>query len=306
MHPETLTETADFPAPSTRAEDRSPGPPSSAVRPDISGRSHTGKARPSNEDNFLVVRFGRFLQTMITSLPQDDLATEYGDTGYGMLVADGMGGRAAGEVASRLAISLLINLVLETPDWVLSLDEAYADEVAARAVRRFHQVNESIIERARHEPGLKGMGTTLTMACSLGTELLIVHVGDSPAYLLRGRELHRLTRDHTIAQQMADHGAIPIQSIPSRYRRVLTHAIGIWEAGSEPEIRRLRLEDGDRLLLCTDGLTDMVDDPTISGLLQGQATSKSACEALVDAALAGGGRDNVTVIVATYRIESGS
>jgi serine/threonine protein phosphatase PrpC len=304
MHPETLTDTAEFPTPS--ALDHSPGPSTSTVRTDISGRSHPGKTRPSNEDNFLVVRFGRFLQTMLTSLPDGDLATECGDAGYGMAVADGMGGRAAGEVASRLAINLLVNLVLETPDWILSLDEPYADEVAARAVRRFYQVNESIIEQARREPGLKGMGTTLTMACSLGTEMLIAHVGDSPAYLLRGKELHRLTRDHTVAQQMADIGPIPIQLIPSRYRHVLTHAIGVWEAGSEPDIRRLRLDDGDRLLLCTDGLTDMVDDPTISDLLRGNTTSESACEALIDAALSRGGRDNVTVIVAAYQVAPGS
>jgi len=306
MHPETLVETVDFPAPSEGTGDQSPGPASSTVRADITGRTHPGKIRPNNEDNFLVVRFGRFLQPMMTSLPKGDLATEYGETGYGMAVADGMGGMAAGEVASRLAINLLVNLVLETPDWILSLDEPYSDEVAARAVRRFYQVNESIIERARREPRLKGMGTTLTLACSLGTDLLIVHVGDSPAYLLRGKELHRLTRDHTVAQQMADHGTIPLQQVPSRYRHILTHAIGVREAGSEPDICRLHLCDGDRLLLCTDGLTDMMDDPTISGLLQSQVTSESACEALVDSALERGGRDNVTVVVATYHVAPGS
>jgi protein phosphatase len=302
MNPETLPDTADFPAPPKVDGDQSPGPSFPTVRAEICGRSHPGKAKANNEDNFLIVRFGRFLQTMMTSLPESDLATEYAHAGYGMAVADGMGGMAAGEVASRLAIHVLVNLVLETPDWILSLEEAYADEVAARAVRRFYQVNESIIERARREPGLKGMGTTLTLACSLGTELLIVHVGDSPAYLLRGKELHRLTRDHTVAQKMAATGTLPHQPVASRYRHVLTHAIGVREAGSEPDVRRLQLDDGDRLLLCTDGLSDMVDDPMISGLLQSQATSESACEALIDAALARGGRDNVTVIVATYQV----
>jgi protein phosphatase len=306
MHPETLTETDEFPTPSNGAGDPSPGPSSPTVRADIAARTHPGKARPNNEDNFLVIRFGRFLQTMMTSLPEGDLATEHGETGYGMAVADGMGGMAAGEVASRLAINLLINLVLETPDWILSLDEPYSDEVAARAVRRFYQVNESIIERTRREPRLRGMGTTLTLACSMGTDLLIVHVGDSPVYLLRGTDLHRLTRDHTVAQQMAQHGTIPLQQVPSRYRHVLTHAIGIRQAGSEPDSCRLHICDGDRLLLCTDGLTDMVDDPTISGLLQSNTTSESACEALLDAALDRGGRDNVTVVVATYRVAMGA
>src|SRR5689334_5308421 len=98
MHPETLTETEEFPTPSKEAGDQSPGPSSPTVRADIAARTHPGKTRSSNEDNFLVVRFGRFLQTMMTSLPDGEPATEYGDAGYGMAVADGMGGRAAGEV----------------------------------------------------------------------------------------------------------------------------------------------------------------------------------------------------------------
>jgi serine/threonine protein phosphatase PrpC len=304
--PETLTETEEFPASSPRGDGPGPVATGGSVRVDLAGLSHPGKVRPNNEDHYLVVRFGRFLQTMLTSLPADDLATEYGETGYGMAVADGMGGMAAGEVASRLAINLLVNFVLETPDWILSGDDAHADEIMARAERRFYRVNESLIERARREPGLKGMGTTLTMACSLGTVLLIAHVGDSPVYLLRRDKLHRLTRDHTLAQQMADHDAIPLRDVPSRYRHVLTHAIGIRESGSEPDVRRFQLEDGDRLLLCTDGLTDMLDDPTIASLLQSRATSEGACQALVDAALARGGRDNVTVVVAGYQVASGT
>ena len=306
MSPEVLADTAEIARSSARIGDPTPTPSAASVDVEIAGLTHTGKIRTNNEDNFLVIRFGRFLQTMLTSLPEGHLQPDHGLTGYGMVVADGMGGMAAGEVASRLALTLLVDLVLETPDWILSLDEPYSDEVAARAVRRFYQVNESIIERARREPRLRGMGTTLTLACSLGTDLLIVHVGDSPAYLLRGKELHRLTRDHTVAQQMADHGTIPLQQVPSRYRHILTHAIGVREAGSEPDICRLHLCDGDRLLLCTDGLTDMMDDPTISGLLQSQVTSESACEALVDSALERGGRDNVTVVVATYHVAPGS
>ncbi len=212
---------------------------------------------------------------------------------------------AAGEVASRLAITLLVNLVLETPDWIFTHDEPYADELAARAVRRFYQVNQSIIEQARREPWLRGMGTTLTMACSLGANLLIVHVGDSPVYLSRGGNFHRLTRDHTVAQQMADHGSIPIEAVPSRYRHILTHALGIRESGTEPDVRRVQLKDGDRLLLCTDGLTDMVDDATIAAELQRGPSSEEACQALIDLALERGGKDNVTVVVAELPDRSG-
>jgi PPM family protein phosphatase len=303
MQPETTTDTAEYsPAPDESASSPSPGAAPPRVQGDLAGRSHPGKVRPNNEDNFLVVRFGRFLQTMITSLPDGDLAPQYVDTGYGIVVADGMGGMAAGEVASRQAIALLINLILETPDWIMSAAEPHAARVDARAVHRFEEVNRSIIERARREPELKGMGTTLTMAISLGPELLIAHVGDSPAFLARGGRLHRLTRDHTLAQQMVDHGSAALQDIPSRYKHMLTQAIGVREGDAEPDIRRLSLNDGDRLLLCTDGLTDMVDDATIAAELIGAASSDEACQALIDRALERGGRDNITAVVAGYQI----
>jgi protein phosphatase len=151
------------------------------------------------------------------------------------------------------------------------------------------------------------MGTTLTMALSLGTDLLIVHVGDSPAYLSRRGELHKLTRDHTLAQELADLGLTSEREVAWRYyRTALTRAIGIPGAGEESEIRRLRLADGDRLLLCTDGLTDMVDEATIGAELGRPASSAQTCRALVDLALDRGGRDNITVVVADYRISSGS
>jgi PPM family protein phosphatase len=218
MSLDTLANTTDeYPPLAVRPDGSAQATSSPPVRVDIAGLSHMGKVRPNNEDNFLVVRFGRFLQTMLSSLPEGDLSPEYALEGYGMAVADGMGGMAAGEVASRRAIALLINFVLETPDWMLSHEEPHVGVVVERAIERFQKVNESIIEQARREPRLRGMGTTLTVACSLGLELLIAHVGDSPVYLSRGGSLHRLTRDHTVAEQMASHGTIARRDIPSRY-----------------------------------------------------------------------------------------
>jgi protein phosphatase len=304
MSLDTLTDTAEYPAPTAGPDVAEQATWSPSVRVKIAGLSHTGKVRPNNEDHFLVVRFGRFLQTMLSSLPEGDLSPEYGLEGYGMAVADGMGGLAAGEVASRRAITLLINLILETPDWMLSHEEPHVEKVVERAADRFYKVNRSIIEQARREPKLRGMGTTLTMACSLGLDLVIAHVGDSPVYLFRGGNLHRLTHDHTVAQQMAEHGTIALEHIPPRYHHMLTHAIGIREGGSEPAIRRVQLSDGDRLLLCTDGLTDMADVSAIGAVLQKQGTSKDACQALIDLALEGGAKDNVTVVVADYHTDT--
>jgi protein phosphatase len=266
----------------------------------VAALSHKGKVRPNNEDNFLVVRLGRFLETLSTSLPDGEIPPEYSDIGYGMVVADGMGGMAGGEVASRLAITLLLNLVLDTPDWILGRDDSDVEEIIRRAARRFGAVNEAIIEEARRRPRLSGMGTTLTMAASLGMDLVIAHVGDSPVYLSRGKKLRKLTRDHTVAQELADEGMMPVEDVPARFQHILTHAIGIPDTGSEPATGRFHLVSGDRLLLCTDGLTDMADEEAIAEAMQGGSSAKAICQSLVDLALKGGGKDNVTVVVARY------
>jgi protein phosphatase len=301
--PDLMADTAEY----TQAPPRAgPGPPSASVRVDLAARTHPGQVRPNNQDNFLVVRFGRFLQTVATSLPDGQVPGEFGDTGYGLVVADGMGGMAAGEVASRLAITHFLDLVLETPDWILGRGEPEVEEVIDRAVGRFRDVNEAVLDQGRRQPGHGGMGTTLTVAVSLGEDLIVAHVGDSPVYLFRRDELHKLTRDHTLAQLFNDTRAARAPRASTRLRHVLTHAIGIAETGSEPDIGRFRLADGDRLLLCTDGLTDLVDDETIAAELRRGASSDAACRALVDLALERGGTDNVTVVVAGYRIPPGS
>ena len=124
-------------------------------------------------------------------------AVRSGETVYSMLVADGMGGDAAGEVASRNAISFLVDLVLETPDWILRLNDGLMEKVSQRMERRFQQVQEDLTDQAQEDPALFGMGTTLTVTCSLGADLLLFHVGDARAYLFRQDRLHRLTCDHT-------------------------------------------------------------------------------------------------------------
>src|SRR5262249_29528717 len=135
--------------------------------------------------------------------------------------------------------------------------------------------------------------------------LLIAYVGDSRAYLFRGGTLRRLTRDHTKAQELADCGVIAQEDVAThRLRHILTQALGVWEGGGEPDIERIGLEDGDRLLVCTDAVTDMVDEPTIAAeLAPGRnASAALACQALLAWALARGGKDNVTIVVAVYHV----
>jgi protein phosphatase len=145
------------------------------------------------------------------------------------------------------------------------------------------------------------MGSTLTGARSLGRDLLIVHVGDSRAYLLRAGGLHRLTKDHTYAQMLVDCGKLEACDIAtSGLGHVLTNALGGSSEHVDVDVDLLRLEDRDRLLLCSDGLSDLVEDDTIAQTLTGAETSAAACAQLVQLALDRGGRDNVTVIVAGY------
>src|SRR5262249_3777304 len=152
---------------------------------------------------------------------------------------------------------------------------------------------------------LTGMGTTMTVACSLGIDLFVTHVGDSRVYLCRQGHLHQLTRDHTLAQSLADRGVIPHEEVAThRLRHVLTRALG-GKGEVEADVQRARLEDKDQLLLCTDGLTNMVDDAAIEAVLREAPTAGGACEALVERALKNGGKDNVTVVLARYSFAQG-
>jgi PPM family protein phosphatase len=296
-----MTESSSASTQTPLSEGRLPPPFSSRVHVDISALTHTGHRRPNNEDQFFVAKATRAFETLMTSVPPGDVPDRVDELNYVMVVADGMGGHAAGEVASRLTISALVALALQIPDWILRADPAHAPEIERRAREAVQQVGSMLVERGRQDASLRGMGSTLTGARSFGRELLIVHVGDSRAYLLRAGQLQRLTRDHTYAQLMVDAGhASPDDVAISGVRHILTNVLGGAVDQVDVDVDLLGLEDGDRLLLCSDGLTDGVDDDTIGATLQRALSSREACDRLVHLALDGGGRDNVTVIVASF------
>jgi serine/threonine protein phosphatase PrpC len=277
--------------------------PSSLVHVSLAARSHQGLVRSSNEDHYLAVRIGRSLETLMTNLAEDLLPRSFDETAYGMLVADGMGGMAAGEVASRTALLTLVELVVNTPDWVMRLDHPdNAAIVMQRLKERFRQVDAALRELGRTDSNLFGMGTTLTVAVSLGHRLFIGHIGDSRAYLLTGGRLHQLTRDHTMAQALIDDGVLhPGDEQARAMRHVLTAALGSTGEPADADVQRLVVKNNDQVLLCSDGLTEMVDDGTIASTLRGAPSADEACRALIDLALAGGGLDNVTVALARYQ-----
>jgi protein phosphatase len=299
----TESDTAELVVAPNPVRDR-PEAYSSLVQADLAGLSNTGLVRENNEDHFLICRFGRYLEAVQSNLPADTVPARSDEVGFGMAVADGMGGMAAGEEASRAALSGLVNLVLHTPDWILRVDESPSpDEIQRRTAERLEKVNETMAAAAEEDNRLRGYGTTLTLAASLGRELFVTHVGDSRAYLWRRGKLRRLTRDHTMAEVLADAKQIERQEVAThRLRHVLTKFLGDHHRPVAPDVSRMPLEDDDRLLLCTDGLNEMVPEEVIGELMAADEPAELVCRWLVDRALTGGGKDNVTVVVAKYRL----
>jgi serine/threonine protein phosphatase PrpC len=174
-----------------------------------------------------------------------------------------------------------------------------------RITSRYRQVDAAMTEAATADPALAKMGTTLTLACSIGEELFLGHVGDSRAYLLRDGALIRLTRDHTYAQELADQGFIRQDEVGRHHlRHTLTKALSGRHGTFSADAVRVGLKDGDQLLLCTDGLTEAVPDEHINSILIEANTPAEACNTLISTALINGGKDNVTVVVARYRFRN--
>jgi protein phosphatase len=282
-------------------EDSYVSDPGALMTIDVAAATHRGCVRLRNEDHYLVMRFRRSLENISTNLDCGSAQTNYDLTGYGLLVADGLGGRIGGEVASRTALTKLIELIIETPDWIMGFEEHdKVEAVLERMTERFFRIDQTLKQQADDDPSLSGMGTTLTAAATLGDDIVIGHIGDSRAYLYRGGVLKQLTRDHTVAQELIDAGLSGADPAARSMRHVLTAALGVLGTRTKPEVKRIQLRPHDQILLCTDGLTAMVDDSTITSALHSAASASVACEDLTSLALAAGGRDNVTVVVARF------
>jgi protein phosphatase len=230
------------------------------------GATHTGRVRAGNEDAYLVT-----------------------DRLYA--VADGMGGHQAGEIASDAALEPLRAL-----DIAAMTDPAEVGDALAAAV---HDANTLVVERARSDPSLQGMGTTLTAVAVREGQLHVAHVGDSRAYLLRdGERMSQLTTDHTLVERLVREGRLSRdQASTHPQRNVITRAIG-HEATVDVEVLPpITLRDGDQILLCSDGLSGPVDDERIAGILTDTADGDAAVTSLLAEANAAGGPDNITAVL---------
>jgi len=200
-------------------------------------------------------------------------------------VADGMGGHRAGEVASAGAIRTL---------------QKEAGHDTDSLVAAVQSANRVVHAEAAANPDLSGMGTTITAMMTTHDSAQIVHVGDSRAYLLRDGRLRRLTQDHTVVDRLAREGKIPAAEVDRHPQRsVLERALGV-SPEVDIDVQLLDVRPGDRLLLCTDGLTSMLDDDEIREILLTESDPETAAQALIDAALAAGGKDNVTAVIVDF------
>ena len=275
---------------------------SSQVEVDLAAVSDRGLVREHNQDHYLLLRIGRSLETLLTNLLAAQVPARAEEVAYGLVVADGMGGPAGGQVASQLAITTLVSLALHTPDWVLGIRPQDTRRRVQRMEARWRQVQEALRQRGDREPALGQMGTTLSAAVSLGTRLVVGHVGDSRVYLLRQGQLHQLTRDHRMVQTLMDLGALTAEQAATHpQRHMLLRSFSASGDTAQGDFQQALLADGDQLMLSTDGLTDMVDTEVISSVLSRAASADEACQVLLAAALRNGGKDNVTIALARYR-----
>jgi PPM family protein phosphatase len=274
----------------------------SQLKVEFAALSNQGKMRKVNDDAFLVARADRTLSPLLTNLHGEISSLRFGETAYGMLIADGLGGTEAGREVSTMAIRTFVQLVLSTPDWILRTDECQTERVMMRMAERFRKIHLAVIEKTMKDPALSGVGATLTLACSAGRDLIIAHIGNSRVYLFRQAKLIQLTRDHTLAQNLADIGAIKHEDAAfHQAQHFFTDTIGSAGRG-RADVQTVKLQDRDRILLCTDGLTQLVEDPLIASALTLPNSPSKACHMLIELALARGGADNITAILAHYHI----
>ena len=230
------------------------------VRIKFGGLTDTGKVRGNNEDHFLIARLSKSMQVCKTSLPGEGKTQFSEEEGYLVVVADGMGGAAAGERASALAVESVEAFVLNTLKWFLHLSGHDEHALLAELRQSLERADRTVIERARSNAALQGMGTTLTMAYSVATDLYIVHAGDSRAYLFREGELEQLTSDHTFVQALIDGGMISPEDAKRHNRRnVVTNVIGGPARASSPRSTSSSCSTATPCSICTDGLTEPVE-----------------------------------------------
>ncbi|MEP6652051.1 MAG: protein phosphatase 2C domain-containing protein [Myxococcales bacterium] len=257
----------------------------------VCGATDVGLQREQNQDTFVIAD----LDSGEVNSPCVEVELSVSNSGYLLLVCDGMGGAPAGDTASHIAAASIKERLVDAGQGVSERPAEALEEAVAAA-------NKAILDDVSDEPRRKGMGTTCTAAVVLPGTLTVAQVGDSRAYLLRDGKLWALTKDQSLAARLVDEGVLTTEGVSTfAYRHVLLQALGGKKAVA-PVINQYRLVGGDRILLCSDGLHGLVPDGEIQAALTDTTELATTTRTLVERALAAGGKDNVTVVVAEYRV----
>ena len=275
----------------------SPAPgTSSGVIVHVYGRTDIGRMREHNEDAFLVAD----LTTMNASLEPSLLTHVSGERGTLFMVADGMGGAAAGEIASAMAVEVVLEEVRKR--WT-AVDARDPMTFAASLRLATEAANLRIHQFATEHPEHRGMGTTATVAGLLGDTLYLTQVGDSRAYLIRAGEARQLTKDQSLMQRLIEAGEITAEEAEQSDRRnIILQALGP-EARISIDLTHQRIRRGDTLILCSDGLSGQVRTEEIARVATEERDLTAICRRLIDRANETGGPDNITVIAARFEGE---
>ncbi len=265
--------------------------------------THIGLVRRANEDQYMIARLSKVFEILQASLASDELKELTGQAAYLVVVSDGIGGVVAGEQASTMVLQQVQRYMVDAAKWFFRWyeDPEGTNKAIEDLQKGLEGIDQAIIDASRNQPALSGMAATLTVARILGPDLVITHVGDSRAYLFRNNKLQQITKDHTVTQMLVDSGAISEEDAKHHHmRNIVLNVLGGKEAGVKGEIHQLILNNNDRLLLCTDGLTNPVDLAEMEGILQRISDPQQACDSLIQAALNHGGPDNITAVIVDY------
>jgi serine/threonine protein phosphatase PrpC len=264
---------------------------------DAHGVTHHGKVRKDNQDHFLLCSLRKQLVVRLSSIPDaEGLTTESERLASLAMVADGVGGAARGETASRVALQQITRYVTRVMRCYYGSLAPEEEDLSGALEEAARQCHTDLVRLGEQDFDVRGMATTLTLYLSVWPSAYLLQVGDSRCYLLRNGELTQITRDQTMAQDMVELGIMkPEEAAGTRLAHTLTSSIG----GSEnhPKVSRFDMDWGHVLLLCSDGLTRHVSDQRIGEVLRSMTSARQACETLLKEALDGGGSDNVTVVV---------
>jgi serine/threonine protein phosphatase PrpC len=263
---------------------------------DVYGLTHPGKVRANNEDHFLVCALQKRMHVYHTSLP--DTSTFGGNERIAMLgmVADGVGGAAAGEEASRMVLEGVTRYVSQALRCYYNADPAHDEEFIHTLKDAALTVHNELATTTRENRELRGMATTLTLWLGVWPDAYLLQVGDSRLYTLRDGKLMQLSRDQTMAEELVDQGVFTRDDARrTKWAHVLSSAIGGPQAA--PVVRKIPQQWGDVGLMCSDGLTRHVSDDQIRERLMTTKTAREGCERLLQDALDAGGQDNITIII---------